>query len=99
MALWQQQPSGDWRLLQCGSHHVTAAESRYFATEVELLAVVWATQKAHLYLAGSDFELLRKLALVGIIPNQISSLSAPTATRIRKTLGLIPGGAALCFFV
>ena len=28
MALWQQQPSGDWRLLQCGSRHVTAAESR-----------------------------------------------------------------------
>ena len=28
MALWQQQPSGDWRLLQCGSRHVTAAKSR-----------------------------------------------------------------------
>ena len=32
----------------------------------------------------------RKLALVGIIPNQ-------RATRIRKTLGSIPGGAVLCF--
>ena len=51
MALWQQQPSGDWRLLQCGYCHVTAAESRYSTTEVELLA-----KKAHLYLAGSDFE-------------------------------------------
>ena len=32
-ALWQQ-PAGDWCLLQCGSRHVTAAESRYSATEV-----------------------------------------------------------------
>ena len=38
----------------------------------------------------------RKLALVGIIPIKFSSLSS---TRIRKTLGSIPGGAALCFFV
>ena len=66
----------------------------------------------------------RKLALVGIIPNQIlfsfssdkdrrtdSRIRRKTpsfgfvaqwlerATRIRKTLGSIPGGAALCFFV
>ena len=39
----------------------------------------------------------RKLALVGIIPNQLFSLER--ATRIRKTLGSIPGGAALWFFV
>ena len=58
MTLWQQQPSGNWCLLQCGCHHVTAAESRYSATEVKLLAVMRATRKAHLHLAGSDFELL-----------------------------------------
>ena len=33
-------------------------ESRYSATEIELLAVVWAVKKAHLFLAGSDFELI-----------------------------------------
>ena len=58
MALWQQQPDGQWRLLQCGSRHITDTESRYSATEIELLAVVWAVQKARLFLAGSDFELV-----------------------------------------
>ena len=29
MALWQKQLSGEWRILQCGSRHVTPAESRY----------------------------------------------------------------------
>ena len=33
-------------------------ESLYSATEIELLAVVWAVKKAHLFLAGSDFELI-----------------------------------------
>ena len=49
MALWQKQPSGEWRILQCGSRHVTPAEARYSATEVELLAVVWAFHRTHLY--------------------------------------------------
>ena len=50
----------------------------------------------------------RKFALVGIIPNQLFSFSSDKdrrtaqwlerATRIRKILGSIPGGAALCFF-
>ena len=56
MALLQQHPFGEWRILQCGSRHITPAESRYSATEVELLAVVWAVHKAHLNLAGADFE-------------------------------------------
>ena len=45
----------------------------------------------------------RKFALVGIIPNQLFSFSSDKdrlerATRFRKILGSIPGGAALCFF-
>ena len=58
MALLQKQPSSEWRILQCGSRHVTPAESRYSATEIELVAVVWSVHKAHLYLAGADFELV-----------------------------------------
>ncbi|XP_065180051.1 uncharacterized protein K02A2.6-like [Sycon ciliatum] len=58
MALWQQQVDGRWRLVRCASRHVTETEARYSATEIELLAVVWAVHKARLFLAGADFELL-----------------------------------------
>ena len=90
MALWQQQPSGDWRLLQCGSRHVTAAESRYSATEVELLAVVWATQKAHLYLAGSDFELLvDHRPLIPLLNSKtLDEMPSPRLTRLKEKLAL-----------
>ena len=90
MALWQQQPSGDWRLLQCGSRHVTAAESRYSATEVELLAVVWATPKAHLYLAGSDFELLvDHRPLIPLLNSKaFDEMPSPRPTRLKEKLTL-----------
>ena len=45
MALWQQQEDDQWRLLQCSSRHVMRTESRYSATEIELLAVVWAARR------------------------------------------------------
>ena len=35
MALWQQSSTGEWRLLQCASRHITDTETRYSATEIE----------------------------------------------------------------
>jgi hypothetical protein len=47
------QRQGDhWKLIQCGSRFVSDTESRYAMVELELLAVVWATKKCHLYLVG-----------------------------------------------
>ena len=90
MALWQQQSSGEWRILQCGSRHVTPAESRYSATEVELLAVVWAVHKAHLYLAGADFELVvdhRPLILI-LNSKSLDELPSPRLVRLKEKLAL-----------
>ena len=56
-ALWQYQ--GDaWRLIQCGSRFITETEARYAMIELELLAVVWAVRKCHMFLSGSHFELI-----------------------------------------
>ena len=88
MALWQQQPDGQWRLLQCGSRHITDTESRYSATEIELLAVVWAVQKARLFLAGSDFELvIDHRPLVPIINSKtLDGLTTPRIVRMKEKL-------------
>ena len=97
MALWQQR-SGDWRLLQCGSRHFTAAEPRYSATEVELLAVVWATSKAHLYLAGADFELLvDHRPLIPLLNSKtLDEMPSPWLTRLKEKLPLYRFTAVLC---
>ena len=57
-ALWQQEPNKKWKLLQCGSRCLAPAESRYSATEVELLAVTWAVKKCKLFLRGAKFDLV-----------------------------------------
>ena len=90
MALWQQHPNGHWHLLQCGSRHVSRTEARYSATEIELLAVVWAVGKARLYLAGSDFELIvDHRPLVPIINSKtLDELSSPRIIRLKEKLSM-----------
>ena len=41
-----------WKLALCGSRYLTSAEQQYAAVEGEALAIVWALQKAHLFLLG-----------------------------------------------
>ena len=90
MALWQQQPSGEWRILHCGSRLVTLAESRYSATEGELLAAVWAVHKAHLHLAGADFELVvDHRRLISILNSKsLDELPSPRLVRLKEKLAL-----------
>ncbi|CAL8106515.1 unnamed protein product [Orchesella dallaii] len=57
-ALYQQQDDGIWKILQVGSRFVTPTEARYSASEIEMLAVVWAIKKCRLYLLGQPFELI-----------------------------------------
>ena len=59
-------------------------------TEVELLAVVWATQKAHLYLAGSDFELLvDHRPLIPLLNSKtLDEMPSPRLTRQKEKLAL-----------
>ena len=90
MALWQQQPSGEWRLLQCGSRHILPAESHYSATEAELLAVTWAVQQAHLYLAGADFTLIvDHRPLIPILNSKtLDELPSPRIIRLKEKLAM-----------
>ena len=86
MALWQQEPTGEWQLIQCSSRHITPTEFRYSATGTELLAVVWTVKKAHFFLAGAEFELVvdHKLLLPIINSNKLNQLSTPRIVRMKK---------------
>ena len=52
--LQQKHDDGHWHILQAGSRFLTPTESRYAAIELELLAVVWAVTKCHLFLGGVE---------------------------------------------
>ena len=51
-ALLQDHGAGHLRLVQCGSHFLADAETRYAVIELEMLAVSWALSKCRLYLLG-----------------------------------------------
>ena len=51
--LAQVNADGTRSLIACCSRALTDVETRYSATESEMLAVVWAFKKFHLYLAGA----------------------------------------------
>ncbi len=88
-ALWQEQENEDvWKLLQCGSRFVTPAESRYLATEVELLAVVWAVRKCHMFLRDARYELIvDHKPLIPIINSKaLPEIDTPRIARLREKL-------------
>lgn len=87
-ALWQQQNSGEWKLLQCGSRFVSPTESRYSATEIEMLAAVWALKKCHLFLLGQPFELIvDHRPLVSIINSKfLDEIDNPRLQRMKQKM-------------
>ena len=89
-ALWQKS-GGDniWKLLQCGSRSLSGPEKRYAVTEIELLAVVWATKKCRLYLHGKDFELIvDHQALVPILNKKyLDEIQNVRLQRMKERLG------------
>ena len=59
-ALWQEHIDSNgtsWRMLQCSSRSTSEAETRYSATEIELLAAVWAYKKASFFCSGTILRL------------------------------------------
>lgn len=54
-----QEENGQKKLVQCGSRFLTPPETRYSVVELEMLAVVWAIKKCHLYLAGLPLFLIQ----------------------------------------
>lgn len=88
-ALWQEEEDGRlWKLLQCGSRAVTPTESRYSATEIELLAVVWAVRKAHLFLRGTRFEVVvdHKPLIPIINAKSLAEIDTPRISRLKEKL-------------
>ena len=57
---------------------------------MELLAVVWAVHKAHLYLAGTDFELVvDHRPLIPILNSKnLDELPSPRLVRLKEKLAL-----------
>ena len=90
MALWQKETTGEWRLLQCASRRTTPTETRYSATEIELLVVTWAVKKAHLFLARADFELVvDRRPLIQIINSKtLDELPSPRVVRLKEKLAM-----------
>ena len=54
----QQQHADAWLIVQAGSRFLSDAESRYAVVELELLAVSWAINKCHMFLAGMHFTVV-----------------------------------------
>ena len=69
---------------------MTSAEPRYSATEIELLAVVWAVKKANTFLAGTLFELIvDHLPRVAIINSRsLDQISSPRLIILKEKLSL-----------
>jgi hypothetical protein len=56
--LSQMDPQGNERPLAYASRRTSRTEAKYGATQLELLAVVWAVTKFHHYLIGRPFQLV-----------------------------------------
>ena len=70
---------------QYASRSLTAVERRYSQTEREVLALVWACEKFHVYLYGNHFELETDRKPLEVI---YSSKSQPSARIERWVLQL-----------
>ena len=78
------------KLVSCGSRFLSSAESNYAVIELELLAIQWAVQKCHLYLAGTKFtEITDHQPLVGVMNGK--NLDAITNMRIHRIMSKLIG--------
>ena len=88
--LWQKSKGDEsWKLLQCGSRCLTDSESRYSATEIEMLAVYWAVKKCRAYLQGLEFEVIvdHKALLPLLNSKHLDEIENPRLQRLREKLG------------
>ena len=90
MALWQEHIGSNGtscRLLQSTSQSTSEADTRFSATEIELLAVVWVCKKASLFPSGNDLEVVVNHR--PLIPSKtLGELSSPRiiCTRLKEKL-------------
>ena len=75
-------------IVQYASRTLSDVESRYSQVEKEALAVVWACEKLHLYLYGSEFDIITDNKATELIFN--NPRSTPKARIERWCLRLMP---------
>ena len=84
-----QQHGTEWKMIQCGSRFLTDTESRYAVIELEMLAIVWATKKCRLYLAGCpNYTLITDhRPLIPILNSRsLSEIENPRLLRLREKI-------------
>ena len=87
--LMQKQEDSSWRVVQCGSRFLTAAESRYAAIELELLGIVRAIKKCRLFLAGlPTFSIFtdHKPLIPILNSKQLDEIENPRLQRLRMKI-------------
>ena len=87
-ALIQKEPSGQIRLIQCGSRTLTGAESRYAPVELECLGIAWATEKCRHFLLGhSGYTVVTDHnPLKGIFQKDLTEIDNRRLQRFRERL-------------
>ena len=78
-----------WTLIQAGSRFLSDAESRYAIIELELLAVSWAINKCHIFLAGlPHFSVITDhYPLIPILNNhRLDEIENPRLQRLKTKL-------------
>ncbi|KAJ8018643.1 hypothetical protein HOLleu_43268 [Holothuria leucospilota] len=75
-AILVQEQKGELRIIAYASRSLTDIERRYSQTEKEALGLVWACERFHIYLYGTEFELLTDHKPLEFIYSQRSLPSA-----------------------
>ena len=86
-AILVQEQNGEERVICYASRSLTDVEKRYSQTEKEALGIVWACERLHMYLYGTDFEILTDHKPLQFI---YSKKSQPSARVNRWVLRLQP---------
>ena len=86
-----QEQNGEERVVCYASRSLTDVEKRYSETDKEALGIVWACERLHMYLYGTDFEILTDQKPLQFI---YSKKSHPSVLRLQPycfTVRHIPG--------
>ena len=89
--------NGEERVICYASRSLTDAEIHYSQTEREALGIVWACERLHMYLYGTDFQILTDHKPLKFIYSRKSQPSARVNRWVlqlqpyRFTVRLIPG--------
>ena len=86
-AILVQEQNGEERVICHASRSLADVEKRYSQTEKEALGMVWACERLHMYLYGTDFEILTDRKPLKFI---YSKKSQPSARVNRWVLRLQP---------